>query len=194
MLTLPELSKDQFTCRLLGIDNGTSLLGFTFLDYNILTGMSEIVHCETYKVPTNYKVIREAHYQDKGALQARIELIGDYYTDLLHEFEPNIVGCESPFSHLHVNSYRTLTLSMQKLDDRTYEYDRFLEFYKISPGGAKAAACKGIKYTSKKEGIHEALYDHPDLINTNGIDLTTVGPDALDSISVALALVQKVVI
>lgn len=194
MLSLPVLSDQDYTCRLLGIDNGSTLLGFTILDYDIRTRLSKLVHCETYKIPNNYRETREAYYNDRGALPTRIRMIEDYYYDLLDEYQPDIVGCESPFAHLHVNSYRVLTLTMQALDDVTYRYDRSLEFYKIAPSEAKSAALVGRKFDSAKTAVHDGVMDHPYLINTNCMDLRDLGPDALDSIAVALALTSKVII
>lgn len=194
MYSLDKHPDDIWICRLLGIDNGTTHVGFTILDYNIRTGKSTIVECEGYSVPRDYKDIREALHFDKGALAARLDMIKHRYLDVLDEFRPNIVGCESPFSHINIRTYRILLQAMNMFNDATYSHDRSLEFYEVSPGEAKAAVTHTEKYTSKKEGVHLQILSHPDLLNPNGIDLDAIGPDALDSISVAMALINRVVI
>ncbi len=194
MFTLDNHPEDIWVCRILGIDNGTTILGFTVLDYNILTKQSTLVHCESYTVPKDYKRIKDNLTYRRGAINARLEFIKEKYLDLLDEFNPTMVGCESPFSHLNVSTFTTLLKALDAFDNITYNYCEQIEFYRVSPSEAKAAVTHSGKYSPKKEEVHVQILTHPDLLNPNGIDLEAQGLDAMDSISVAMALISKVVI
>lgn len=193
-MNLPSLSPEHFVCRILAIDNGTSLVGFTVADYNILTDVMELIHCETYQVPSNYATILSNTCQNRGRLSARLELIEKHYIDLLEEFTPSLIGCESPFGHRMMNAFRVLTVSIEMFDRVSYEHMPYSDFIRISPLEAKRAICGDGKLKVKKEDVHKYIFKDKKIITPEHIDLRKLGPDALDSITVAKAMGKYMVL
>lgn len=186
---LPVSKKDdRYEVRLFGIDNGTDTVGFGCGDYNIITGELDILYCESYSVPRSYTQTHEGMISELGPMRTRLKIIEDVFMELVHDYEPDIVGCESPFAHMRPHAFSTLTLALDMFDRAVLKYSPLIEFYKISPGSAKKATCPKGKYTSKKEEVHEYLLQRTDIRSTNGIDLKDVGPDGLDSVTIMLAL------
>lgn len=188
-----KISEEQMVCRLLGIDNGTDKVGFTIADYNIATGKIDVILCETYETPSNYRVLNQATYSKRGSLHARLELIGEYFTSLLEEFNPQLIGCESPFGFRMMNAFRTLTISMQMLDDIAYKILPEVDFIKISPFEAKKAAAGDKKFSQDKDVNHRYIKENKNIVFNNEIEIDKLGPDALDSVTVALATINYVV-
>ena len=188
-----KISEEQMVCRLLGIDNGTDKVGFTIADYNISTGKLDVILCETYETPSNYRVFNQGVYSRRGSLHARLDLIGEYFENLLEEYKPHLIGCESPFGFRMMNAFRTLTISMQMLDDIAYVLLPDVDFIKISPFEAKKAAAGDRKFSQDKDVNHQYVKDNKDIVFKEGIVVDDLGPDALDSVTVALAIINYVV-
>lgn len=187
-MTLPDLRPSQYTCRILAIDNGTDQVGFCVADYNILNDEITIIHCETYKVPSNYKKIRPATCQTRSNLHARLSFIAEHYIELLFTYQPDLIGCEAPFGHRMMNAFRTLTIAIEMFDDISLEYLPHVDFIRITPMEAKRAACEGNKFSVRKEDVHRYLFKDPKIITPKHIKLRNLGEDALDSITVAKAM------
>lgn len=193
-MNLPALRPEQYVCRILAIDNGTSLVGYTVADYHILTDEIELIHCETYKVPSGYVAHQPATCQNRGRLDARLDLIESHYIDLLEEFTPSLIGCESPFGHRMMNAFRVLTVAIEMFDRASYQHMPYSDFIRISPLEAKRAVCGDRKFTTKKEKVHKYLFSDKKIITPSHINLRTLGEDALDSITVAKAMGRYMVL
>lgn len=193
MIDLHKFTDSELICRILAIDNGTDKVGFTIADYNIRTGRIKIILCETFEVPSNYRVANRRVYNHRGSLMARLDIIGDYYSWLLSEYQPEIVGCESPFGGRRMlNAFRTLTISMQQFDDIAFDLYPWMDFIKVSPFEAKKAAAGEMKFSKDKDVVHRFLFKDERIDWGDEIDPRTLGPDALDSVTVALAITSYV--
>ena len=189
-----NILESEMTCRILGIDNGTDKVGFTVGDYNIRTGVIDIVLCETYEVPTNYRAIRNGSYERRGSFITRVEMIGDYFETLLDEYQPHLIGCESPFGFRMMDPFKKLTISMQLLDDIAYSLYPHVDFIKISPFEAKKAAAGDDKFQQDKEKVHEYVLKNEKIVWPRDIDPRNVGSEALDSVTVTLATANYVLL
>lgn len=184
----------EMVCRILGIDNGTDKVGLTVADYNIRTGLMDIVLCETFEVPTNYRNTRRRTFSDRGSFLARLDMIGDYFEMLLDEYRPHLIGCESPFGFRMMDPFKKLTISMQMLDDIAYSLYPHVDFIKISPFEAKKAAAGDDKFQQDKEKVAEYILKNKDILWPRDLDPRELGPDAVDSVAVALAVVKYVLL
>lgn len=189
-----QIPDSEMVCRILGIDNGTDAVGFTVADYDIRTGILEIVLCETFKVPTNYRTTRSRTYERRGSFYARLDVIADYFEELLDEYHPHLIGCESPFGFRMMDAFKKLTISMQMLDDIAYDLYPHVDFIRISPFEAKKAAAGDYKFQQDKEKVHEYVLKDKRVSWPEEIDPRSLGPDALDSVAVALATANYVLL
>lgn len=191
MVTI-DLSDLPTTCRILAIDNGTDKVGFTVGDYDIRTGIVDVILCETYQVPSDFRRRHSRTYHDRGSFMARLSNIERYYKALLLEYEPDIIGCESPFGFRQMDPFKKLTLSMQLFDDVTYELYPWVDFVRIAPFEAKKAAAGSRKFSQDKDVVHRYVLSDKKIVFRRHIDVSALGPDALDSVSVAMATVNYV--
>lgn len=178
------LNPRAFTSRILGIDNGSSLVGLSINDHDIRTGESEIIWQTNFNAT---KIVEERfpgriYFRDE--FQARLCVIEEFVTEVLEEWDPDVVGCESPFSHLHAHAFAALVQSMSVIDNAVYQYRRNLPFIKVPPGKGKKAACPPGQYKDDKEWIHHCLANDPRIRWAEDIDPKLMGPDALDSVAV----------
>lgn len=188
-----NFTNESLICRILGIDNGSDKVGFTVCDYNISTGRVDVVLCETFSIPSNYRVAGSRSLYHRGAFQARVDMIAEYFSDLLDDTQPDIIGCESPFGFRMMQAFKTLTLSMQMFDDVAYDKCPNVDFVRISPFEAKKAAAGDSKFSQDKDKVHEYILKNKNIFFDENIDVKELGPDALDSVSVALATIKYVV-
>ena len=193
-MRLPDLKPMQYICRILAIDNGTDQVGFCIADYNILTDEIKVIDCHTYKVPANYKTIKKAKCQNRSNLHARLDYIEEHYIELLEEYRPNLIGCESPFGHRMMNAFRTLTIAIEMFDSASLKYMPFVDFIRITPLEAKKAMSEGNKFAIKKVDVHRYIFKDKKIIIPDHIDLYNLGEDALDSITVAKAMGKYMVL
>ncbi len=187
-----DFTDQSLVCRILGIDNGTDKVGFTVCNCNIRTGKVDVILCETFEVPSNYRTTGSRTLYNRGAFYARMDIIEKYYSDLLDDYTPDIVGCESPFGFRMMQAFKTLTLSMQMFDDVLYEKYPYVDFIRISPFEAKKAAAGDMKFSQDKDQVHKYILKNKNVIFSQEIDTDTLGPDALDSVSVAMATINYV--
>lgn len=189
-----NIPSSEMTCRILGIDNGSDAVGFTVADYDIRTEELKIVLCETFKVPTNYRTTRSRTYSNRGSFFARLNVIGDYFEELLDEYPPHLIGCESPFGFRMMDPFKKLTISIQMLDDIAYSLCPHVDFIRISPFEAKRAAAGTNKFQTDKELVHQYVLKNKNIRWPKDIDLDKLGPDALDSVTVTIAAANYVLL
>lgn len=182
---------EDFILRVFGIDNGTSQLGLSMMEYDLRTGVGNVVHIEAYNPGDDaydkYPYVNER----RGAARARIRRTRDWFRDRLEEFDPHVVGCESPFSHLHPPAYAALLLSMDSLEEVCGEYNPSMDFVRVPPGSAKKGILhSGLKYDNDKEFIRKTLISHPYITTTFPICLALVSADESDSVAVGYCVAK----
>lgn len=190
MLSIPE---SGWIYRIMGIDNGSNTVGVVIIDHDLRTGVSTVIYAETLTADKTayWRYPGRAEARDK--MYARLAVIEDFIAEVLEEYDPDIVGCESPFSHLHVGSYTVLVHSMRSIDDAVYRYSTTLEFAKVPPGRAKKSVCPPKQYKNDKELIRGFILADPTIVAGPDVVLSSLDEHCIDGISVAryLALDAK---
>ena len=186
-----ELRDEDWIYRVVGIDNGTNTVGYATLDGDLRTGKAIITRTETL---TAEKVAYDRYAgiaSNRNALAARLKVIGDFTYEYMDEEDPDEVGAESPFSHLHAHSFALLTTSMNVLDEAVYRYRRGLPFEKVPPGRAKKAVCPPGQYSNKKEDIQRFILENTDIVAGEGIILEDESEHVFDAEAVAWYLFRR---
>lgn len=183
-----ELSGSQWIYRIMGIDNGSNTVGVSIIDHDLSTGISTVIFARTLTADKSAYDIFSGMLEQRGKLAARIQVIKQFIYEILDEFDPDVVGCESPFSHLHVQSYGVLLTTMNAIDDCVYRYSPTLEFAKVPPGKAKKAVCPPGKYKNDKELIRQYILDDPTILEGEGVNLMLLDEHSIDGTAVARCL------
>lgn len=171
----------------MAIDNGTNTVGLVIVDHDLRDGISKVIYAETLVADKTAYSKYEGRLLLRGSLPARLEVIRDFMDDMLDEFDPDLVACESPFAHVHAHAYAALTASMTVIDEAVYNYRPALEFVSVSPGQAKRAVIKG-KFKSEKEAIREAILKDKNITSDREVDLHSLDEHCIDAIAVARAV------
>lgn len=182
-----DLTEDKLIYRVLGIDNGTDTVGIAVVDHHLITGLSTVVHAETLTASRTAYTRHEGKLDSRGKMQARLEVIATWLWEVLNEFDPDVIGCESPFQHLHAHSFAALTTAIDNLSAVAFHYCTTLEFSKISPGSAKKAVCPVGQYGNSKEHIREMIGKNKDIVFGEGVKLDDLDEHSVDAIAVAHA-------
>lgn len=184
--------------RIVGIDNGTRLLGISSLEYNFDTQRMRILDMRTLQVDERDAQRRYARtFQVKGANAAHRKWLAEVVKDYVLDVEPDVVAIETPFigSRKTQSSFEPLSLSLDGLVDVVMdindEYDLAIDVAKVSPTEAKRAVTPpSEKYDSNKEVVPGNIERHTG-IDCNGYDILTEPPDAVDSVAVGYACVVR---
>lgn len=170
--------------RILGIDNGTNTVGFTIVDHDLRTGISTVIFAETVTADKSAYNKYAGVASNRGNLDARLLVVNDRLAEILDEYDPDIVGCEAPFSHLNISTYRTLVTAMKYLDDTCYKHRRTLQFVEVSPGKAKKAVCPEGQYKTDKELIRQFIIDDENIVEGEGVSIKDLDEHSVDGITV----------
>jgi len=182
-----DLTEDKLIYRVLGVDNGTDTVGIAVVDHHLITGLSTVVHAETLTASRTAYTRHAGRHDARGKMHARLAVIATWFWEVLDEFDPDVIGCESPFQHLHAHSFAALTTAIDNLSSVAFDYCTTLEFSKISPGSAKKAVCLPGQYGNDKEHIREQIAINKDIVFSNGLVLANLDEHAVDAIAVAHA-------
>lgn len=178
--------------RSMGIDNGTNTVGYATLDGDLRTGIAIVSRTDLLTADKTAYDRYEGLSLNRSQLSARRRVIGDFSYEYVSEEDPDVVGIESPFQHLHAHSFAVLSLSMDSIDNAVYRYRNALPFEKVPPGRAKKAVCPKGKYSNKKEDIREFILNHPNIRAGEGIVLEDLSEHEIDAIAVAFYLFWEV--
>lgn len=183
---LITFTEEAWTLRVMGIDNGTSLVGISVIDHDLRNNVSVVLDARTLDGSKSGYRDHTLVSLTRGDMMARIRTLQNDINDWLEYYSPHMVAMESPFSHIHVDSFKKLTISFNAYHDTIETYDPLLPLIKVPPGSAKKCVIpKGTKYNSDKDFIRQCILDADDIVEGDGVVLATLGPDAIDSVAVA---------
>lgn len=183
-----ELGENDWIYRVMGIDNGSNTVGVSIVDHDLRNRRSTVVFARTVQADKTAYERFAGKREHRGNLAARIEVIREFIYEVLDEYDPDIVGCESPFSHLHVQSYGVLLTTMNAIDDCVYNYCPTLEFAKVPPGKAKKAVCPPGKYRNDKDLIRSFILEDEQIVAGEDVILESLDEHCIDGIAVARCL------
>lgn len=181
------------TLKIMGVDNGTSLMGISLNRYNIKTKIMKVLETNTLEAKDFVYDYYPKDLERRGKQNVRIQWMRQAFKYYLDYFTPDIIAIETPFigSSKTLGSYGPLLLLLEGLIDDIYQYsdNNYLDISveKVSPGEVKRVVTPpNTKYNHSKDVIPKNLQLNP-YINLNGVDLSSIGEDAIDSIAVAYA-------
>lgn len=145
---------DQAICRIIGIDPGSTTLGFSVLEYDARTLKIIRTYAYTFnagKMKLNLLDI-ESHSERYARIYELMEAIYGGFVDL----QPNFVICESPFMAMRrPQAYGALVEVVFAIRSALRKYDPIMSLDLIDPPSAKNAV--GAAGNAKKEQVFAAL-------------------------------------
>lgn len=178
---------DSFTYKIMGIDNGSSMLGVVIVLLDLRLGHYHVVSKETFVAE---KLIgrHEGNLVTHNARWARQRTLSDCLRRELRYHNPHAVAVETPFfMPRRVQSFETLTEMMifirQEVEDHSGR-----DIYRVTPGEAKRAVQpKDKKFTMKKVVIKDCVLAMPNLSFNEDIDKYSLTEHEYDAIAVAVS-------
>lgn len=185
MLVMPK-SKEAF--RVIGLDPGSSNLGFSLVE-NTLDGTPSTVK-ESYTVKLKdtkfgYSSIGEQH----GSRVVRLMIMHDEVLNLLRTHRPHSVVIESNYLGKFATSFAALVECVFIIRQAVYAYDPFMQLYLVDPTTVKInTGMKKVKGTDK-EDVRRHLRACESL--EWDVDIDTLDEHAVDASAIAYYYVTQ---
>lgn len=180
MLNIPVTERVH---RVLAIDNGTNTLGTVVADIDLGTAPMHVIYadtCTANDTADRHQWVADMH----GNRFARYEVLFDYMSELLNEYDPDIVVIEAPFMHRRPESFATLRESLYVLRQAVMEYRPALHIELVPPILAKKAV--GMKvFTQGKESVRDAVLRLKDVTYVEDVNPTQLDEHCIDAVAVA---------
>ena len=145
---------DQQVGRIVGIDPGSTTLGFSILEYDLHS--FEIVRTYARTFNAGKMKLSELDIANHSERYARIYELMDTLYDAFVEMEPTFVISESPFMAMRrPQAYGALVEVVFAIRSALRKYDPTMNLDLIDPPRAKNAV--GAAGNAKKEQVHDAL-------------------------------------
>lgn len=189
MLILPRADE---LVRIMSFDPGTETLGMAISDVNLSSGVSTVVHAETFKASKyvsnrdGYLLTQEMH----GDRQARLQSHSNNVFRHLYGWRPHLVISESPFMGMRAQAFEALVECVGMLRWTVQHYDPTLYFDVVSPMSAKkavGASGRGMDKHDVKRRLIE-LCEEGQLAYIGTPPLVSLDEHSIDAIAVGRAL------
>lgn len=185
------------TWRILGVDNGTSLLGLALLEYDFDTDIAKVIQLGVLE-PRGLAYERYPRIVErKGNNAARRLWMKERFYDILLDIKPDVVAIETPFigSVATLSSFEPLALSVEALIDTILDVEddlvKHIDIEKVAPHQAKRAITPPeATYDSSKEAIKVNVLNHPQ-IDLCGLNLDDYEQDSVDAIAIGWTVVTR---
>lgn len=183
--------------RILGVDNGTSLLGWSLLEYDFTSDTATLLEVGFLEPKLMAYGRHPRLVMRKGNNAARRAWMQTKFSYLLDDLDPDVVAIETPFIGRAAtrSSFEPLALSVDGLIDSVLDYedrvDRWVDIEKVSPHEAKRSVTPpGVKFDSSKEMVEVNIGRHPQIL-LGDFNLGSMKEDEVDSISVGWTVVTR---
>lgn len=171
---------DQAVCRIVGIDPGSTTLGFSVLEYDART--LKIVRTYAYTFNAGKMKLNLQDIENHSERYARIYELMEAIYDAFVELKPTFVISESPFMALRQpQAYGALVEVVFAIRSALRKYDPTMMLDLIDPPRAKNAV--GAPGNAKKDQVQAALIKLLPVINFDEV-LSAASFDELDEHSV----------
>lgn len=178
--------------RMLAIDNGSGTMGLSVLDLDVMTGQVYVEYSETCDAGRTraYQWMSDAH----GDRFARYAVLRDNLSALLHDYDPEIVAIESPFSRKRFpEAFAVLREALLVVRQTVMEYAPLMPVELISPTEAKSAVgCVYRKGDDPKAAVRAAVLARDDIQYRTTIDPHQLDEHCIDSIAVGYCHAKRV--
>lgn len=176
------LPDQPLIARVIGIDPGSSKLGYGVIEYNTIT--SEIIrsYCGTI-VAERFIVEEDLQATIRGAANQRIRVLAERIKNLVEHVQPVMMGMETPFFNpTKPSAFAVLCLVMNMVEDAWGSFNPYVPIAKATPSVVKNGV--GVKGGQGKDPVREAVLKL-DLRYCDDMPLDKHGPDAIDGLAVA---------
>jgi len=175
---------DDDVYRVISIDPGTSLLGFTLWEINLTNLKLTMVDCWTEDVRRFEKSIP----REVGKLEKRLLGLRRVLEHVFTRFAPHAVCAESNFlMKKKVTAYRGLQLCLATVRQALENSGLDIELDIVNVIKAKEYMNAA---SNAKEDVHKKVIAIKDVIYPATFDEDTLGPDALDSIAIGYCYIK----
>ncbi len=188
-----QFTDESFSLRVMGIDNGSSMLGMVIGDLDLRTGDLHIEQATTLvadKLVDQHQGLLNSH----GARWVRQRTLGDQVVSALRFYNPHHVAVETPFfMPRRVQSFETLTEMMIFIRLAVEDYGLGADIYRITPGQAKRAVQpKNKNFTMKKAVIKDCVLAMENITYNKDLDKDALTEHEYDAIAVIQAHGQAI--
>lgn len=184
MFTLPVSNEPL---RVLSIDPGSYNTGVSQWHWDFESPQFELVESFTLKFPDSDK--RYCKVREMGTDRiARLYHLDDSLTDIIEEFRPHLVICESNYKGRFADAYATLVECVAVIRNVLYRYDPTMPLLQVDPMTAKKAAGVVGKFKDKTD-VTRALKKRTEI--RWGVDIDTLDEHSVDSVAVGLHLMHQ---
>lgn len=188
-----DVSSDKDPLYILGIDPGTTTIGFCAMQIDPLTAArigfeAFTIHAER---PCGGRQFNTDLLEGHSNTFAKLREIGERFDSILRYYRPVQVATELPFfNSFHPNAYAPLVQVLTMLETRVYEWNPHKPLYRIENTTAKALIYPPSKEERKKiqaikgskERILACLRQHPDF---QWVPLETLDEHSIDACLIA---------
>lgn len=185
-LLLPN--SGQTFARIIGIDPGSTNMGYAVIDFDILT--KQIVNTNSFTIRAEKAQLSESHAELFGARLGRIAALRDALFTYFLGDRPNFVICETPFIAMRQPAaYGSLTETVCAVREALALYDPYQCLYGVDPPSAKKMV--GAAGNAKKPQMQEAVSKLLAELNYNSVvsgDFWRLDEHAVDAIAIAKTL------
>lgn len=173
-----------------GIDPGSSKLGFSVVSVDLSTGVRTLIYSGT--IDATKAITRDSVYAlVRGKRDARLSYIGREIFRLLDEYSPELVAVESAFAQRYrISAYEALIETMAVIRATVWQYSHVIQLYKVDPVTVKNHVGVSHIKTDKLdvEKAVKALYTESRVCDIDGLD-----EHAYDAIAIAHTAIDKLV-
>lgn len=181
-----RFNEESFIYRIMGIDNGSSLLGMVIVDLDLKRDHYHVIHKDTFvaeKLISNHRGSIITH----SACWARQLTLRDELTTALRFYNPHAVAVETPFfMPKRVQSFKTLTEMMVMIRLAVEEHNPTSDIYGVTPGEAKRAV-QPVNFTMKKAVIKDCVLALGNVTYSDDIRKDDLTEHEYDAIAVAVS-------
>lgn len=179
-----KISNDSDSCiNIIGIDPGTTHLGFSVLEVDLIT--LQITSSIAYTL-NGSKLSNEDSWlaQTYGDRFNRIRTLERSLLSIFYQYTPTIICAESPFFGLrHPNAFQALTEVICAIRNAVYHYDVWMNLKLVPPSSVKQAVFA--KGNATKTTMKDCLTNLMPELNYNGnTPFNLLDEHSIDSLAV----------
>lgn len=171
--------------RIVGIDPGSSHMGYAVIDFDILS--KAIISTNSFTIHADKAQLTDTHAELFGSRLGRIGALRDALLTYFLNDRPNFVICETPFIAMRQPAaYGSLTETVCAVRDALSMYDPYQRLYGVDPPTAKKTV--GAAGNAKKDQMQQAIGKLLTELNYNSAwsgDFWRLDEHSVDAIAIA---------
>lgn len=179
------------TVKIVGIDPGSSNLGFACLEYDLITQQIVRTQATTFN---GLKLIKQDSWDIEihGEKASRIKALKQKLLGCFLDLTPIQIVCEGAFfNQLRPNAFEVLIEVRTAIKEAISEYDCWRTIYLIDPPTVK----KGVNApgNAKKDVIRQCVLALPDLNYNGSVALTELDEHSIDALAIVYTRYKQLI-